>query len=704
MSMRSLLASLIVAATIAPACSQTPVVVPLRSMERPRDVDFICLKQMANGTWEGQPLETCALNPDDTPNKAGARLFSLVTQTSRGELAVVDIGSKRDDSAVLVKVDPRVPGYSFIPVGAAPTDVVADPLGTVVFVSSGRDPRIDVLPSGLLHGPIDSTAAVDPPPWPHIDFDRATEGMPSAMSIVRNGESRRLYVTLPDAIPTAKIAVFDLAKPPVAGEAPKPTIPGRVGDIVLGAPDAQPLPWAPIACGPKGNATTWWSVYDTCKGEKPKVPIGVTSVDPKGLKFHLAGVAAIGNTLFVADDRAPVIHVYDAAGGLEIRRIAIGAPTSRLAVSPVVPDEVTIQNSTAIDVCMSRGWLGDGKDHSTESKSVADQLKGRCRAHRYIYAIDLVDNESTSGSLVVVDVPVITQPAERLDIDAAELVQPMACDSPSFAARRIPLGPFGLNGTNVVPARSIAFVQLDPAISNIDVKAARCRGWDAAHPLKNLDLDPADGVPARSGRQAQARRRAVAHARGSEVDARRLRVGRAVERRDRRRRRRRLRRDLPRSQQRRQARQPFPPPRRDALRARAPRPLDAAARVLPAHRASTPPALAAHVDSGCCAGDDALVAQPLRHSSEQRSDHRHGRDQPAPRGPRPTGCRRHATDVVAAVPRQSLRVLHGGLGRHLRGRIARLQRRVRRSARRRWASRLQGSRRWLLSKGRRERR
>lgn len=504
----------IAAVALATACSQTPVVVPLRSMERPRDVDFICLRDQGNGTWKGVRIEECALVPGtDKIAAPSTRLFSVVTQVSRGELAVVDLGALRGDPAVLVKVDPRVPGYSFIPVGAAPTDVAADPLGEVVFVSSGRDPRIDVLPSTLLRGPVDTRASVDPPPWPHIDFDRATEGMPSALTIVRTGaDSRRLYVTLAEAKPSPKIAVFDLTNAQV---------PARVGDIPLGAPAAQPLPWQPVACGPLRNAKTWWSPYDTCKGEPAKVPIGANSVDPTITDYHLSGVAAVGNMLFVGDDHAPVIHVYDAAGGLEIRRIAVGSPISRLAVSPIVPDEVTIQNSAAIDVCMSRGWLGDGKDHSAESPTVKELLQGRCRAHRYIYAIDLVNSESSSGSVAVVDVPVIVGATETIDIDGSELVQPMACDAPTFSARRIPLGPFGVNGSNVVPARSVTFVALDPKLGDNDVKAPRCRGFDEnpGHPLKHRDLAAADGVPAD---QRTKRIAAGVLARGS-VDPRRMR-------------------------------------------------------------------------------------------------------------------------------------------------------------------------------------
>lgn len=556
--MRSLVATTFFFCLAVSACSQTPVVVPLRSMERPRDVDFICLQEQKNGTWEGVSLEKCALAADGTQEKGAEgnfRLHSVVTQQSRGELAVVDLGKVRGDPAALLKIDPRIPGYSFIPVGAAPTDVVADPMGKAVFISSGRDPRIDVLPSGLLRGPVDTTASVDPPPWPHIDFDRATEGMPSAMSIHRVDDTRRLFVTLPDATPLAKIAVFDLTNP---------LVPARVGDITLAAPDASPLPFQPVRCGPyagsfdptyltakKATAETWWAAYDRCGGETPKTPVGASTVDPANKDFHFAGVAIAGGKLFVADDHVPLIHVFDIDNGkgIEIRRIAIGAPTSRLAVSPPVPDEVTIENVAAVDVCTANGWLGDGRDHSTESSTVKELLAGRCRLHRYIYGVDLVNTDAGGGSIAVVDVPItyalddknavatvadkltgeLLPKEERLDIDGAELAQPMACDSPTFFARRLPLGPFAVGGINAVPARSISFVTTDPSINNIKVnattavKAARCRGWaPGTYPRASAtvrDLDAADGVPA----DQRTARIAAGEAWRSGVDPRRLR-------------------------------------------------------------------------------------------------------------------------------------------------------------------------------------
>lgn len=472
----ALLLPLAVLSAMAPACSQTPTLVPLRSMERPRDVDFICLHVEANGSWTGASLEKCAVKPDGSATGDGTyRLHSVVTQVSRGELAVIDLGTTpTDTSATLLKVDPRIPGYSFLPTVATPIDVVADPGGSAVFVASGRDPRIDVIPAGILRGPIDTTlASKDPPPWPHLDFDKVNDGTPGAMSIVREGDARRLYVTLPEAKGGPKIAVFGL------GES---VVPAFVGTITLTAGSAPALPWKKIGCGQTDSTVTWWNKYDVCAGEEPKIPTGFSSAADT-TDMHFAGVAAGGGKLFVADDHADFIHVFSVEGGtgVEERRIPIGSRTSKLSVSPVVPDEVTLDNALAIETCYVRGWLGDGLDHTADDANVGAKLKGRCRAHRYLYAIDLVNPTAGSGTIAIVDLPVIffktgTTTREVIDLAGAELVQPMACDAPSFPGRRLPLGPFGVNLANAVPARAVAFVQNDPAPgSGTFVPQARCR-------------------------------------------------------------------------------------------------------------------------------------------------------------------------------------------------------------------------------------
>ena len=523
------------------ACSQTPVIVPVRSMERPQDVDFICMRVDAKG-WHGAPIERCALDRTTFgPSYTGAdfqyRLHAVVTQVSRGELAVVDLGTSPVDTVGIgiVKVDPRLPGYTFLPVGAVPSDVAADPNGHAIYVASAHDRRVDVIPSEELRGPIDSTLEQGSSPgWPRLALDPLVDGAPTRLSVVRDDlAGNRLYVLLPEAVGGPKLAVFDIAPDDKTNRdnpiSPRSLMPPRIADIPLSVSAATPIGLTPLACGatleplvdsfgkPKNKLVTdprpWWATYDQCFGVKTdpgtKPPVPPTQSTP-----HLAGIVVAGGYLYASDDHAPFIHVFDVAHGhgVEVQQIAIGAPTSRLAVSEPVPDEVTQANAAAIEVCEFNHWIGDGKDHSADSESVKYLLGGRCRAHRYIYAVDLDDPRKGNGSIAVVDLPVTykTQPAlgidgkpaegglfivdESIDFAGAQLAQPMGCDSPAFEATRIPLGNFSIGGVNAVPARSVTFMHYDPPSAPANLYGLRCRSGGRTDPIDATapPLTPAD--------------------------------------------------------------------------------------------------------------------------------------------------------------------------------------------------------------------
>ncbi len=490
-----------VAVVIVQACSQTPVIVPLRSMERPKDVDFICLQRLDATTWTGADLSDCSVGGDGVATHVPGveyRLHAVVTQQARGELAVADLGRTPGDPAGLAKVDPRIPGYSFLPVTAVPSDVVADPAGHAVYVASGRDPRIEIIPAGMLRGPIDSRAAAgNEAPWPRIDLDRVNDGTPGAMAIQREGDLRRLYVTLPDASGGPRLAVFDLSKP---------LVPARMADITLTLSGDASIQCLEPTCGPGGDKRPWWVARCNPAAPQPPAPTAPCVTVPAPTKTHLAGIALVGGLLYAADDVAPIVHVFDIyrGRGAEIARLPIGSETVRVSVSPVVPDEVTLDNSAAIEVCRANGWLGDGLDHSADSPTVSRLLGGKCSAHRYLYAVDLTNPQAGDGSLAILDLPVtfgrtngvVDRKLETVDFANAKMVQALACDAPQFPKTRLPVGPFGVGVANAVPARAVAFLDVDPDITGLGSQpAARCRPFAPNdHPRKDPDLSPADKV------------------------------------------------------------------------------------------------------------------------------------------------------------------------------------------------------------------
>ena len=127
-----------VAAGILFACSQAPTSVPVRTFERAQRMDVVCLRLFGNDgnpiVPEGIEQENCSPVPSDL-NGGGLQnqLFALVTQTTRGEVAVVDLSA-----GFIVDQNRGVPGINFLPVGAIPTDIVAAPDGKMAFVASAE--------------------------------------------------------------------------------------------------------------------------------------------------------------------------------------------------------------------------------------------------------------------------------------------------------------------------------------------------------------------------------------------------------------------------------------------------------------------------------------------------------------------------------------------------------------------------------------
>jgi hypothetical protein len=142
------------AAISAASCSSTPTNVPVRTFERAQKMDVVCV-HMTDGNGNYLPADpitqdNCAPVPTNVlgstlPN----HLYALVTQTTRGEIAVVDI-----TSGVVVDEDRSTPGINFIPVGQNPTDVAVSPDALLTFVSAAEvnKPAIYAIPNGRILG------------------------------------------------------------------------------------------------------------------------------------------------------------------------------------------------------------------------------------------------------------------------------------------------------------------------------------------------------------------------------------------------------------------------------------------------------------------------------------------------------------------------------------------------------------------------
>ncbi len=145
------------------SCSSSPTPIPVRTFERAGRVDVVCLKISENGAAIS-PVPAAQANCAPVADGVDTtllpyHLYAVVTQTLRGEVAIVDLTASH-----VVDVSRTQPGINFIPVGQNPTDVVATPDGKMVFVASAEvnKPGIYGIPADRLLG--DSLGVGKPSP------------------------------------------------------------------------------------------------------------------------------------------------------------------------------------------------------------------------------------------------------------------------------------------------------------------------------------------------------------------------------------------------------------------------------------------------------------------------------------------------------------------------------------------------------------
>ncbi|MEP7120758.1 MAG: hypothetical protein ABJE95_07610 [Byssovorax sp.] len=141
-----LLAAGLVGLAVAPVqtgCATQTTTVSTRALERSGRASFVCMGDRNLGAAAILPLTECnaatvlhitdytRADIDGGVIKPEPHLYALVTQTTRGEVAVIDTTSKNNS---VLDQDPSVPGANFLPVGAQPVDIVSTPGGTATFV------------------------------------------------------------------------------------------------------------------------------------------------------------------------------------------------------------------------------------------------------------------------------------------------------------------------------------------------------------------------------------------------------------------------------------------------------------------------------------------------------------------------------------------------------------------------------------------
>jgi hypothetical protein len=373
----STLALLGVAGGLGAGCSQDQSAGRVRALQQAGATTFVCLAPLPSVTGDDStnradtpesvaavalPLTECANERTDDPTVP--HLYALALQPLRGEVAMIDLTAER---APLVDADPLTPGTNFLPVGAAPTDIVATPGGTATFVSVGeagyegiyalpadrlrgaapklsdwpscslpeRPASIELLvdaagPSGALRPRCDTEYGADEGDTTcgdeaashcHGDLaaDAAAAGTPGRY---------KLLVTLPHAGGIAIVDAQSLLDQEGGAFGPCPIERFVPLDVKLST-DVAPMPEPAEACVPTETAS-------------PKV----TGYKAEPSDVAVAPRSGGGYRLFVSDAGSPVIHRLDLPTACDVSELdpllatSVENPervvtTSRVAVSPL---------------------------------------------------------------------------------------------------------------------------------------------------------------------------------------------------------------------------------------------------------------------------------------------------------------------------------------------------------------------------------
>ena len=479
-SQRTLLALFITLLAI--GCDNAVSVGPTVAFSRPEYLAFTCFAPRVDDPEQFDLLpQACCSRTDPFANssvcpKLGeqrlARLHALVTQSTRGELAAVDMSLPSDQR--VLDSDSLIPGYTFLDSGGLPTAVVVPPhqqrpanvnVGPrFTFVASAEEYQIRAIPtcrfrSGSACGPelATSDAAVG-----HLRLP-----LPAAPGDMILGPDAALWVTLPELALIARIELADALQFPADAFARDPATRGPRAPQFFRVPEpgsAEPPP--PIA-----EAEVYAEVCGTSSRYVPQrvgLPIAPRAPTPPirslplRMRFERSPDAPDG-VLLVSDAAAPVLHAFTlgADGSLTPRgALPTGAPLRAFAITGPVPVE------------LPRAEPG-GVPGTTPEAAAALPTR------RYLYAIDDRDGsvmvfqyalESGTPSLIPLLAPVpgerfadrigVPAPAATLDVIDNRDIAPTACRPNPPAGFDTNASPTYLRGVSVAVASQSGIVSI----------------------------------------------------------------------------------------------------------------------------------------------------------------------------------------------------------------------------------------------------
>ncbi len=392
---------------LALSCSTATVVNTTYNFDRATDVAFLCLRA-ENGAVTALPLESCGLNPGDSTSASGsAHLYAVVTQSERGELAVVDLAAASGTS--LIDNSPELPGYSFIPIGALPSAVVSDPRASgtpssVWIASAGARAIERVDAATVLFNPRRAAAgrevlrASTPIPM---------NGAPRDLAIDTVDGRTYLYATVPDR---SAVAAFDVTDP---------LHPVDMGFTPITAP-------AGSDAGLDGGAPT------------PAHPLALSVGEHR---------------VYVSDDQSNYVHVLAEGPLREVERLDVGAPTRALAISGWARRLTCAAEATDPDHYAHARYLYAA--HATTGALLVYDLQRHARVRANLLPSPNPQRRTLDPSLTVDQVAISTPVVSLVPINTKEysgpnamgdITVPAACGTTAGCAGSAAVGPTYLHG------------------------------------------------------------------------------------------------------------------------------------------------------------------------------------------------------------------------------------------------------------------
>jgi hypothetical protein len=381
--------SSLAAITLALGCQQSTTPPPLRSLAQSGSLSMVC-RDMVTG--QGQDIKGC---PDpraaNTTNNSttGRHTLLLVTQTGRGEVAVIDMTNQR-----IVDEDSSIPGTEFLPIGWMPVSIASTPGGAATFVATAEQNReaIFVLPTSCIMPPSANEPPRDLTQWSACKLPAA----PGEMVIVPDATitSSGGYRQACPADSVAEVNDVNRSDCPADWDADERIDPPGRRKLLITLPTLGGV----VLLDARSLYNLQPGSFERCPIERwlplsTQVPTDISQEIPKDLKSTCsiptrysfgptqtgyvsqpAGIAFKDNQLYVADLRVPLVHNLD-----------LGDPCNLRELPPLVPssiDEPTRSVFTS-DVAVS------DLTHSDPTRE----------AKRFVYAVD-----DYQGSLMAFDV------------------------------------------------------------------------------------------------------------------------------------------------------------------------------------------------------------------------------------------------------------------------------------------------------------